>query len=99
MTMRMLPPVGVVYQRREVNGRTYSAAPGTVVDVPDQDGTMLSANGWIAVCPVGTTAQRPTGTADPNSPTPGTLFLDVTLGALIVFDGATWRSPVDGAAV
>lgn len=99
MTMRMLPPVDVAYRRREVNGRTYSAAPGTVIDVPDHDGLMLSANDWILVARVGTTAQRPTGTADPNSPTPGTQFYDTTLGALIVFDGATWRSPVDGAAV
>ena len=99
MTMRLLPPINPVFQRCVANGRQYAATPGAVIDAPDWDASILGANGWIAVCRVGTTAQRPTGTADPNSPTPGTQFYDTTLGALIIFDGATWRSPVDGSAV
>jgi hypothetical protein len=95
----MLPPVDARYQRREAYGRLYAAVPGTVIDVPDQDALILEANGWIKVARVGTTAQRPTGTNDPSSPTPGTRYFDIMVGAEIIYDGVSWRSLVDGSAV
>ena len=95
-SVRMLPPPEVKSQARTVNGRTYAATPGVVVDVPvDSDADSLEANGWSRVARVGTTSGRPPAA----SVSRGDLFYDKTIGALIVSDGATWRSPVDGSAV
>jgi hypothetical protein len=33
-----------------IPGRTYTAAPGQVLDVPDFDAHLLRARGWIAGC-------------------------------------------------
>jgi hypothetical protein len=59
MNIRLLPPTSVAEQVRVISGRTYSAAPGTVIDVIDSDAAQLEANGWIAVAPSGPTASRP----------------------------------------
>jgi hypothetical protein len=78
-----------------VNGRAYKGVAGTPVTVPDFDSNALEANGWVLVAAGGTgaTATRPA------NPTRGTEFNDTTVGALIRFDGKTWRNAVTGGAV
>src|SRR5262245_20637748 len=100
---RMMPPLDIASQTRTVNGRSYSAAPGTVVDVPVDDGRMLEANGWTRIALVGASSERPTNT-QPQSGLPealanGLRFFDTTLGKLIQFDGASWRDPATGNSV
>jgi hypothetical protein len=93
----MLPPVTASGTAiTTVNGRTYTCAPGSYLDVPDFDGNMLAANGWIVSTPLGTstTANRPTAPL-----VAGMRYLDTTLGYTIVWDGATWRNPTSGASV
>jgi hypothetical protein len=101
MNFRMLPPIAVTAQTMTVNGRTYAAAPGSALDVPDFDAGALAANGWIKVAPSGPTSARPTpaATGAPYIGGVGSHFYDTTLAQLIVFDGATWRNPATGAAV
>jgi len=103
MTTRVLPPNSVALQTLTVNGRTYTGAPGAVLDVPDQDAAVLTANTWIRVAKSGPTTGRPTVNVDggsvPLSQSPGYQFLDTTLGYLIVFDGLAWRNPATGAVV
>jgi hypothetical protein len=47
---RMLPPAVVAgqpvtsQQSMQVNGRTYSGVPGSVLDVPDMDGAVYRAD-------------------------------------------------------
>jgi hypothetical protein len=53
MNIRLLPPTGAAYQTIAVKGRTYSAIPGTTIDVYDADAVVLEANGWIHVAPSG----------------------------------------------
>jgi len=79
----------------KVNGRTYSATPGTVLLVPDFDADMLEANGWFksAVGGAGTTTQRPA------IPKTGQEFHDISLGFNIRWDGKAWRNPTSGAIV
>jgi len=98
----MLPPTAVVKQTLTVNGRTYSAAPGSGIDVPDFDGRVLAANGWIICAPSGPTSSRPTTNPNLSAPytaAPSFEFFDTTLSKLIFWDGATWRDPVNGNAV
>lgn len=104
LNIRMLPPVGLTNRSRTANGRSYSGAPGQVFDVPDMDADRLE--GWIAVCPSGTTAERPvangqapTVATQPYVITPGFEFLDTTLGKMIIWDGQVWRDPVTGSQV
>lgn len=105
MTMhRMLPPTTVAYQTRTVNGRTYSGTPGQVLDVPSFDADVLAANGWSFVAQSGPTSARPTPSLSPIGPEgsqigPSAKYFDTTINQLIVSDGATWRSAVDGSAL
>lgn len=102
LNFRMLPPPAVISQTIVVKGRSYSGAPGSVMDILDADAMVLSANGWIRVAASGTTAQRPTTNMYTNPPyiaAPGVTYWDVTLSKLIVFDGLTWRDPNNGDAV
>jgi hypothetical protein len=78
-----------------VNGRKYSAVAGSAIDVPDFDAVTLGANGFVRVAVSGPTSARTTGFGLGV----GTQFFDTTLNELIVFNGATWRSPVTGASV
>lgn len=85
--------------------RNYSGAPGSVLDVPDFDAQILSSQpGWFAPlgldCRVGPTSARPTLQNDARTAImAGTLFIDTTLSAVIVWDGSVWRNIVTGAAV
>ncbi len=104
--IRMLPPIAIANQtiQRPGNGgpgRTLSGTPGSYLDVSDADAVILEANGWSRVALVGPTANRPppTGLAPAFCANPGTKYLDTTIGAVIVFDGATWRNPLTGGAV
>ena len=85
--------------------RGYVATRGQLVDVPgDATGDAMVLLGYGDPYPgggdyfamigqSGTTAQRPT------TPTPGVLFVDTTVGAVIAWDGAAWRNVVTGASV
>lgn len=88
----MPPPTGP--NTHTVNGRTYTCAVGSFLDVPDFDGNALTANGWVNVTmgTVGATAARPA------NPKKGEVFLDTTLGATVHWDGKTWRNPSGVAA-
>jgi hypothetical protein len=99
MNIRLLPPVPVSKQTIAINGRGYSAAPGSVVDVLDVDAQELQANGWIPVAPSGPTSARPTGTLGLYSAAAGQTFYDTTIGKLIISDGQSWRDPATGGAV
>jgi hypothetical protein len=81
-----------------VNGRVYSSTPGHVVDVLDFDAAVLTSNGWIRVAFSGPTTGRPPISPDGYRASVGLPFFDTTVGALLIFDGAAWRSPVDGAS-
>jgi hypothetical protein len=100
MTTRVLPPIATGgSQVITVAGTQYAATPGQTVDVPDYAAATLVSAGWLQVGTVGPSTARPT------SPRPGAFHFDLTmlpstaLLGLVVWDGATWRSPVDGSAV
>jgi hypothetical protein len=109
-TVRLMAPVLVAGQLNpavtgnpvNVNGRIYPpVAPGTVIDVPDFDAACLCANGYTRIAISGPTSARPTTNQASGSlyyAAPGVTFLDITIGALVVFDGKTWRNPVTGGA-
>ena len=99
MNIRLLPPVSASEQTRVINGRTYSTAPGNVIDVWDADAQQLQANGWIPVAPSGPTSARPTGALGLYSAAAGQSYFDTTLGKLIISDGQNWRDPANGNAV
>ncbi len=102
MSQRLLPPLNLAHQTMVVHGRTYSAAPGGCVDAPDQDAMHLAANGWLIPTTVqgsGATTQRPTNLGNGARISAGYTWMDTTVGAVIVYDGATWRNPASGAAV
>ena len=94
-THRLIPPGGPGTNPITVNGRTYSCAAGSTIDVPDFDAQVLMANGWstAAAGGAGLTANRPA------NPTKGMQFHDTTLNSTVVYDGRTWRNPKTGAAV
>lgn len=93
MTMRLMPPANGA--TTTVNGRTYTCAAGSTIDVPDWDALPLEANGWFIVAQHGANAT----TARPTNPVKNSTFLDTTLGFVIRFDGKVWRNPISGAAV
>ena len=95
MTMRVLPPSAAA-KTTAANGRTYTCAAASYLDVPDQDAAILEANGWIIVVHmgVGTTAQRPT-----TGLQMGKRYLDTTLGYTIRYTGKSWVNPANGNVV
>lgn len=94
MTIRVMPPADGLHPSLSVNGRTYTCALGSTLDVPDGDAAVLLSNGWTSSAgAVGATAARPT------APVKNQQFHDSTLGYNIVFDGKVWRNPTSGAAV
>ena len=98
-TMRLLSPATATPYVAHW-GMTYPGAPGTILDINDQQAEFLRAVSWRLLGPVGPTSARP-----PSSDTlpfwakPGTFYFDTTLSAWIVFDGAVWRSTTTGAQV
>lgn len=105
MNIRMMPPASpaqyALTGTMTVNGRQYSAAQGSTLDVPDFDANILEANGWLHLGSVGPTASRPAADSLPQgiqSIGAGYRFIDTTLGAAIVFTGLGWVNAVTGAA-
>ena len=93
-TIRLMPAGNGKTTTATVNGRKYTCALGSTIDVVDFDAyALMSAAGWIQVAPVGSTAQR---TPQPGI---GAIFHDTTVGKLIIFEGAAWRDPATGGAV
>ncbi len=74
------------------NGRTYVATAG-LTDLPACDADIACSNGWKPLAIVGTTAQRPILT----SADAAMHYLDLSLGKLIVWQGAGWIDPATGA--
>ncbi|WP_149344291.1 hypothetical protein [Neorhizobium sp. P12A] len=94
MTCRMMPPGSGLKNTIMVNGRTYTCALGSMIDVPDADAYVMTANGWVDTTRLsGPTANRP---ATPNV---NAKFHDTTLNVLIVWDGVNWRSIATGGVV
>ena len=91
-------------------GTQYFGLVGGFVDVANADAATLQGQHWVLIAPSGPTANRPPFAS--ISPTPidgvtppaypaasGKLYLDTTLGKLIVADGYVWRDPVTGYPV
>jgi hypothetical protein len=77
-----------------------ATALGTVSDV--EQSAVMTTHHVHQLCLSGSTAQRPrVGDGDvPNGVPLGVWFIDTTLNAVIVSDGAgTWRNPLTGALV
>jgi hypothetical protein len=92
-TVRLMSPPKAVSVVKE--GRAYtSQGAGTVIDAHESDLHALDSAGYTFVALSGPTTVRPA------SPRKGQVFVDTTLGKVIVADGVgTWRDPVAGAAV
>jgi hypothetical protein len=77
-----------------INGRAYSVAASSTIDVPNMDAQVCAANGWVKIADgSGTTAQRPA------APHVGQTYVDTTLGYVVCWEGAAWRNPATAAAV
>jgi hypothetical protein len=90
-----MPPGDGNHGTITVNGRKYTCALGSTIDVIDQDAAVMMANGWTtaSVGGVGSTSNRPT------NPVQGQEFHDTTLGYTIKYEGRNWRNPSTGAIV
>jgi hypothetical protein len=75
------------------NGRSYSVAAASTIDVPNMDAQICAANGWVMIGGSGATAARP------SNPYVGQTYVDTTLGYVVVWEGAAWRNPATAAAV
>jgi hypothetical protein len=98
---RLIASASLTPSAISVFGRSYTGTPGTIKDVPLGDADVLGTAGWMRLPGMsGPTSGRPTPRdADTYAATPGELYLDTSLGLVIMFDGAVWRNPVTGAAV
>ena len=96
MTLHRVLPPSTTRSAQLVNGRSYDPAAAAYVDCAHQDAAVLAANLWTDLGPVGPTSARPPvqgpTSGNPDTATRGARYVDTTLGAVIVFDGATWRS-------
>jgi hypothetical protein len=95
---RLLPPENVQNRTMVVHGRTYVGEPGTSYDVPEADANLLCLGGWTFLAPSGATEERPKGSLGPYPATRGARFFDLSLNALVIHDGQTWRDAA-GTAV
>lgn len=97
MNIPFMPPGNGQHNPCTVSGRSYKAALGNIVSVPDYDAGAMDSNGWIRTAQhgTGTTAQRPALPAGTNA---GTTYLDTTLGANVIWDGFAWRAHATGAS-
>jgi hypothetical protein len=80
--------------------RYYTAGPGQTIDSqggPEGDAAVLVSQSFGLVGPSGSTALR--NSLAPGYFKTGTLFVDLTLGRVIMFDGNVWRDVVNGNAV
>ncbi len=95
------PPADGLHNTGTANGRSYTAVPGTRIQVPDFDAAVLCANGWLAASGGSTGTSTPIGAtaARPANPVKNQRFQDSTLGYEVMFDGKVWRNPQTRAAV
>jgi hypothetical protein len=112
-TIRMVPANGTAQQvtngvvvTTTVNGRSYSCAVGSTIDVPEFDAPALQARGlFVRLDTSGPTSQRPAYPPNANSDARiaaspiGYRMIDTTLGVAICFNGAAWVNVVTGAIV
>lgn len=98
--VRVMPDGNQSIVTTKVNGRTYSCAPGSTIDVPDFDAAVLDVNGWTIVG-AGSSALPQVGptSARPAKPVKNQEFHDTTLGITVNWDGKVWRNPSTGASV
>jgi hypothetical protein len=101
ITTRMLPRDGTPQTGTIGSGqntlRAYTATGGGFIDAlgdPSCDASTLVSQGFFLVGGSGTTAQRPNGTGFLKA---GFVYVDTTLGLVVVFDGMNYRNPVTGA--
>lgn len=82
-----------------VNGRTYTPTPNLPQDVLAADAEVLAVNGWLRVGLAGATEQRPGANPAVGAymAQAGAVFVDTTLGAVLMHDGAAWRNALTGA--
>lgn len=76
--------------------RAYSATMGQVIDVPGDatgDAAALANQGFVIIGTSGPTSARPNAA----NLKPGAVHIDTSLNAVVVSDGANWRSPITGA--
>lgn len=102
MFMRVFSPMPGSYRVGAptiANGRTYVPSAGTVIDVPTYDGNALGSNGWTVYGYSGPTAERPKAPAVAMDLEGVRVFYDTTLNKTIMWDGASWRDPLNGASV
>lgn len=94
MTTRVLPP-NAAAASITVNGRLYTCAAASFIDVPDHDASIMETNGWTIAAHggVGATAARPA------TPQKNQLFFDSTLGYSIKWTGKSWINPANGNVV
>jgi len=101
MEYRMLPPGDGSKNPFTTNGRAYSCALGSSIDVPEADAGVLAANGWALLGPSGPTSSRPRGDirhGDILAVGLGNLFVDTDSNSPIWWDGQAWRTFSGGAA-
>jgi hypothetical protein len=96
--VRLTVPVGATGYPFTISGtsRSYSCVSGETIDVNDADALILASNGWVRLAEpaaaVGPTTSRPA-----HAPI-NRQFIDTTIEALIVSDGAeNWLNAVTGA--
>lgn len=94
-TMRLMPPSGNFNNPITVNGRTYTCAAGSTLDVPDFDAAVMQANGWTITASGGSGATS----ARPAKPTVNLQYHDTTLGKIVIWNGKNWIDFSSGAAV
>jgi hypothetical protein len=109
LTFRMLPVGGATQTGNIGEGagspilRSYTAAPGSVLDVVGDasgDASSLSSQGFIPVMLSGPTSSRPLfASTTIGTAAHGTLYLDTTLSAVIAYDGVNWRNVITAASV
>ena len=76
-----------------VNGRTYTCAVGSSIQVPAFDAFELSANGWGIIEDIATGASRP-----PHRPS-WRIYFDANAATTIWWNGSGWVRPSSGAVV
>ena len=104
MTIRMLGKWSNAGQAPTYWGATGVAYSGWVIDAGPSDVLALTAAGWTPIAGVngnqaalppaqsGSTKSRPL----PGAVAAGQTYVDTSLGAVVVWDGAYWRNPLDG---
>ena len=97
MTTRVSPPANKSFGPNPFiaqHGVAFSCAVGSTIDVDDHVAAQMAANGWHLHAPVATTAGRPVAGVYK-----GKTLIDITLAAVILFDGTQWRNVLTGAVV